>query len=111
MRRPLATWRGMNPFRASGLEYLRSVCGRDRQAAPVAELLGFALVVVDEGRAVFELDPTPRHSNPMGTVHGGVVAILCDSAAGAAVHSTLPAGVGYTSLDVSVRFVRPVTVA
>jgi uncharacterized protein (TIGR00369 family) len=55
--------------------------------------------------------PREFHYNPLGTVHGGILATLLDTAAGCAVHSTLSAGVGYTSLDLTVKFLRPVTVA
>ena len=58
----------------------------------------------------FTLTPQEFHYNPLGSVHGGVLSTLLDSAAGCAVHSTLPAGYGYTSLDLSIKFLRPVTV-
>src|SRR5262245_48178078 len=96
----------------SGLEFLQAIAGRGRpQAAPVAECLGFELVEAEHGRVVFELTPAEYHYNPIGSVHGGVLATLCDSAAGAAVHSTLRAGEGYASLEIKVSFLRPVTVA
>jgi uncharacterized protein (TIGR00369 family) len=96
--------------RQGGLEFLRSIAGRDvAQAAPVAECLGFQLVEVEEGRVVFELAPAEWHYNPLGTVHGGVIATLCDSAAGAAVHSTLPMGCMYTTLEIKVAFLRALT--
>lgn len=94
----------------AGLDFLRAIAGRDRpQAAPVAECLSFALVLVEPGRVVFELTPAEFHYNPIGSVHGGVLATLCDSAAGAAVHSRLPAGTGYTTLEVKVSFLKAVT--
>ena len=95
-----------------GLTFLRSICGADRaQAAPVAQCLDFQLVEVEHGRVVFALVPAGFHFNPIGTVHGGVLATLCDSAAGASVHSTLAAGEAYTSLEIKVSFLRAVTVA
>jgi len=97
--------------RQSGVDFLRSIMGRGiPQAAPVAECLGFELVDGDAGRVVFELLPAEFHYNPIGTVHGGVLATLCDSAAGAAVHSTLRVGEAYTTLEIKVNFIRPVTV-
>jgi uncharacterized protein (TIGR00369 family) len=72
--------------------------------------VGFRLVSVDAGTVVFALDPAEYHYNPIGSVHGGVYATLLDSAAGCAVHSMLPAGVGYTSLDLSVKFLGAVRV-
>jgi uncharacterized protein (TIGR00369 family) len=98
--------------RTSGLEFLRSIAGRDRpQAAPVAECMGFSLLEAGEGRAVFELVPDEFHYNPIGVVHGGVLATLLDSAAGASVHSTLAVGEAYTSLEIKVSFIRAVTEA
>ncbi|HEX8001277.1 MAG TPA: PaaI family thioesterase [Mycobacteriales bacterium] len=94
----------------AGLAMLRRVLDGDLPAPPIAQTLGFDLVEVAEGHAVFAGDPQPWHYNPIGSVHGGVVATLLDSAAGCAVHSRLPAGTAYTSLDISVRFLRPVTV-
>ncbi len=66
---------------------------------------------VEHGRVVFALVPgKERYHNPIGSVHGGVYATLLDSAAGCAVQSVLPQGMGYTSLDLNVKFLRPVTV-
>ncbi|CAN5568268.1 PaaI family thioesterase [soil metagenome] len=79
--------------------------------APIAATLRFDLDVVEEGRAVFSLEAAEHHYNPIGSVHGGVFATLLDSAAGCAVHSTLAAGVGYTSIDLNVKFVRAMTAA
>lgn len=94
----------------SGLAFLRSIAGRGIvQAAPIAQCLGFELVEVEQGRVVFESVPGEHMYNPLGGVHGGVIATLLDSAAGAAVHSTLPEGVGYTTLELKVSFMKPVT--
>jgi uncharacterized protein (TIGR00369 family) len=96
----------------SGIEFLRSILGRERvQAAPVAQCLDFQLVEADPGRVVFELTPATYHYNPIGTVHGGVICTLCDSAASAAVHSLLAVGTAYTTLEVKVSFLRPATSA
>jgi uncharacterized protein (TIGR00369 family) len=93
----------------TGLEFLRAIGAGELPAAPIAELLGFEPVEVEEGRVVFAAVPEERHYNPIGTVHGGLAATLLDSAMGCAVHSTLPAGVGYTTLELKVNFVRPIT--
>jgi uncharacterized protein (TIGR00369 family) len=93
----------------AGLEYLRAIQRGEYPPPPLAELLGFRLAEVERGRAVFELEPAEYHYNPIGTVHGGVAATLLDSVMGCAVHSTLAAGVGYTSVDLHVHFVRPLT--
>jgi uncharacterized protein (TIGR00369 family) len=68
-------------------------------------------MTVEEGRVTVDLQPQEFHYNPLGSVHGGILSTLLDTAAGCAVHTTLPPGVGYTSLDLSVKFLRPVTVA
>ncbi|MEV0690319.1 PaaI family thioesterase [Streptomyces sp. NPDC050388] len=77
---------------------------------PVAAALGMTLEEVEQGRVVFALVPGEEHYNPLGSVHGGVYATLLDSAAGCAVLSILPKGTRYTSLDLNVKFLRPVTV-
>lgn len=91
-----------------GLTFLRELAAGELPPAPVAATLGFSLLEVAEGRVEFGMDPAEFHYNPIGSVHGGVLATLLDSAAGCAVQSTLPAGSGYTSLDLSVKFLRAV---
>jgi uncharacterized protein (TIGR00369 family) len=83
----------------------------DLPPAPIAELVGFDLVELGEGRASFALDPAERHYNPLGTVHGGIAATLLDSAMGVAVHTTLDEGETYTTLELKVNFVRAITEA
>ena len=73
-------------------------------------LIDMAGMEVEEGSVTVYLDPQEFHYNPLGSVHGGVLSTLLDTAAACSVHSTLPAGVGYTSLDLSVKFLRTVTV-
>ena len=92
-----------------GLDFLQAIASGELPPAPVSETLGFTLREVESGRAVFEIVPAEFHYNPIGTVHGGVYATLLDSAAGCALHSLLPDGVGYTSLDLTVKFLRPIT--
>jgi uncharacterized protein (TIGR00369 family) len=94
----------------SGLELLRDMLAGKLPPPPIAATLGFTLDEVEHGRAVFSLEPGEEHYNPIGSVHGGVYATLLDSAAGCAVQTLLPAGMGYTSLDLSVKFLRRVTV-
>jgi uncharacterized protein (TIGR00369 family) len=93
----------------SGLEYMGAIASGEIPPPPIAVLLGFELVEVEEGRAVFAVTPEEFHYNPIGVVHGGLAATLLDSAMGCAVHSTLPAGTGYTTLEVKVNFARPIT--
>jgi uncharacterized protein (TIGR00369 family) len=92
-----------------GLTALRAMIAGELPPPPIATLLGFDLVEVEEGRVVFAVEPSDQHYNPIGMVHGGLAATLIDSATGCAVHTTLPAGTGYTTTDVQVRFVRPIT--
>lgn len=108
-------WNDPSPTAAAarteaGIDVLRRVLAGELPAPPIAQTLGFDLVEVGEGRAVFEGETALWQYNPIGVVHGGVITTLLDSAAGCAVHSRLPAGSGYTSLDISVRFLRPLTV-
>ncbi|MFJ9817465.1 PaaI family thioesterase [Streptomyces sp. NPDC101151] len=92
----------------SGLEVLQMcVEGRFPQA-PICGTLGFRLVGAEHGRAVFEGEPAEHLLNPMGTVHGGFLATLLDSALGSAVMSTLPVGRAYTTIQLGVHMVRPV---
>ena len=100
-----------DPLALDGFEQLCAIRDGLIPAAPIAETLGFAgMDVPERGTAIFELDPELRHYNPIGSVHGGVFATLLDSACGCAVHSTLAVGEGYTSLDLTVKFLKPVTV-
>ncbi|RMF10797.1 MAG: PaaI family thioesterase [Alphaproteobacteria bacterium] len=92
-----------------GLTLLRRVASGDLPAPTMAQTLDFKLVEVEHGRAVFSGTPSAHHLNPMGTVHGGYGATLLDSCMACAVHSTLPAGTGYTTLEFKVNLVRAMT--
>lgn len=92
----------------SGIEMLRKMMAGDLPAAPIAEPLGFRLVEVDRGRAVFEGTPGPHLLNPLGSVHGGYALTLIDSACGCALHAALDAGVGYTTVETKVNFTRAI---
>lgn len=94
----------------SGLDFLREMQAGRLPAPPISATLGMTLEEVEYGRVVFALEPGEEHYNPIGSVHGGVYATMLDSAAGCAVQSVLPQGTGYTSLDLNVKFLRPVTV-
>jgi uncharacterized protein (TIGR00369 family) len=93
-----------------GLDFLQSVVRGEVSGPPIAHLIGFHLSEVANGRVVFTCEPHESHYNPLGSVHGGVVATLLDSAMGCAVHSTLPAGRFYTTLEIKVNYIRPVGV-
>jgi uncharacterized protein (TIGR00369 family) len=97
--------------RRSGLELMRAMSAGELPAPPIMQLIDLASLRAEEGSVTVELDPQEFHYNPLGTVHGGVISTLLDTAAACSVHTTLPAGVGYTSLDLNVKFLRPVTIA
>jgi len=94
----------------SGSDFLAAIAAGEIPPPPLMQALGFDGVSFGDGTAAFQLTPREFHYNPIGTVHGGVFATLLDSACGCAVHTRLPLGVFYTSLDLSVKFLRPVTV-
>ncbi len=103
---PHATAAGM-PGR-TGLEFLQAIVSGELPPPPIAELFQMRLVSVGPGEAAFGCTPDESAYSPIGAVHGGLVCTLLDSALGCAVQSTLPAGVGYTSIEISVRYLRPV---
>jgi uncharacterized protein (TIGR00369 family) len=93
----------------AGIDFFRALLGGKLPVPPIAATLDFTLVAADPGRVVFEFTPAEFHYNPIGSVHGGVYAVMCDSACGCAVHSMLPKGAYYTSQDLSVKFLRAIT--
>ena len=93
----------------SGLALLQAIGAGTLARPPVMATLDIAPVEAEVGRVVFELEPAQWHLNPLGTIHGGVLATLLDTCAACALHSTLPAGTGYTTVDLSVKFLRPAT--
>jgi uncharacterized protein (TIGR00369 family) len=93
----------------SGLEFLRAIRDKKLPSPPIAVLLGFDLVEVDPGHAVFEVMPGERHYNPIGVVHGGLAMTLLDSCMGCAVQTHMPAGGGYTTLEAKTNLVRAIT--
>ena len=95
---------------SAGIEVMQALARGELPAPPIIATLGFVLDSVEPGRVQFSFEPAEYHYNPIGSVHGGVYATLLDSATGCAVHSMLPAGVGYTSLDLTVKFLRAITV-
>ncbi|HEX7218749.1 MAG TPA: PaaI family thioesterase [Burkholderiales bacterium] len=92
-----------------GIEFLRAIRDRRLPAAPIAALLGFDLIEVEPGHAVFEVNPGEQHYNPIGVVHGGLAMTLLDSAMGCAVQTHMPAGGGYTTLEAKTNLVRAIT--
>jgi uncharacterized protein (TIGR00369 family) len=94
--------------RLGGLEMLKEVRAGMLPRPPVMDTIGFDLLSVERGRVAFEMIPQRWHYSPLGLVHGGVLTTLADTAMGCAVHSRLPVGVGYATLEVKLNFVRPV---
>jgi uncharacterized protein (TIGR00369 family) len=93
----------------AGVDFLRAIMRGELPLPPICKVLGFEPVEMDVGRAVFEGTPRGDFYNPLGTVHGGYAATLLDSAMGCAVHSTLKPGIGYTTLEFKINFVRPLS--
>jgi uncharacterized protein (TIGR00369 family) len=95
----------------SGLEALQALRDGELPPPPIAPLVQMDLVAVEEGRVEFTCTVDESVYNPIGVVHGGLVCTLLDTVAGCAVHSTLPQGVGYTSIELKVTYLRAVTQA
>jgi uncharacterized protein (TIGR00369 family) len=93
----------------SGMDYMKAIVSGKLPPPPIAVTMRMRPIELGEGRAVFEGEPGEEHYNPIGVVHGGYAATLLDSALGCAVHTTLPAAVGYTSLGLEAKYVRPIT--
>ena len=91
-----------------GLGLLRAMIDGGGSPAAIGRTMGFRLIEIEPGRALFEGEPGPHLLNPLGQVHGGYALTLIDSACGCAVHSELGAGVGYTTVETKVNFTRPI---
>jgi uncharacterized protein (TIGR00369 family) len=92
----------------TGLDRMRAHLSGEVPPPPIAVLVGFKLVAVEEGGCTFELDADGRHANPMGTLHGGVLCDLTDAAMGFAWASTLVEGETFTTLELKINFFKPV---
>jgi uncharacterized protein (TIGR00369 family) len=90
----------------SGLEAMQKMVAGELSSPPIAHTLGFNLVEVEHGRAVFECEPAEYHYNPIGIVHAGLASTLLDSAMGCAFVTTLDVGVGWTTLELKANFTR-----
>ncbi|MFL6659631.1 MAG: PaaI family thioesterase [Massilia sp.] len=93
----------------SGMEFLEGISTGALPPAPIAELLGITPISVGPGTTVFQGMPGLAHYNPSGVVHGGYAAALLDTAVGCAIHTLLPAGKGYTTLELKVNYIRAMT--
>lgn len=92
-----------------GLTVLQGIVDGSLPPPPISDLMNFHLTEAEKGRAVFSGEPAEYHYNPAGAVHGGLAATLIDSATACAVYSMLPAGVFYTTIELHVNYVRPIT--
>jgi uncharacterized protein (TIGR00369 family) len=113
-RERLVQWNDPGPTvdavrKAAGIEAIRAIAGGDLPRPPISVLVNFTIAEVAEGRVVVEGYPGEEHYNPIGTVHGGFALTLFDTAMSCAIHTLLPAGVGYTTTDIQVRFIRGMT--
>jgi uncharacterized protein (TIGR00369 family) len=93
----------------TGMEFLTGIGSGALPPAPIAELLDITPISVQPGLVVFQGAPSLAHYNPSGVVHGGYAATLLDTAVGCAIHSLLPAGKGYTTLELKVNYIRAMT--
>src|SRR3954467_14088347 len=93
----------------TGLDFLRALRDGRLPQPPIAQLLGFRLTEAEPGHAVFEITPGEQHYNPIGVVHGGLAMTLLDSAMGCSVHTRMPAGGAYTTLEAKTNLVRAIT--
>lgn len=90
----------------AGIDYLRAMAEGRYPPPPIAAHFGFGITRIDAGDVEFTAEPDESAYNPIGVVHGGLVCTLLDSVIGCAVHSTLPAGTGWTSLEIKVNYLR-----
>jgi uncharacterized protein (TIGR00369 family) len=90
----------------SGIEYMRAIADGALPPPPIAQLLDFTILEADRGRVIFAMEPAEWMYNPIGMVHGGIAATILDSCMGCAVHTSLEPGVGYTTTDLHVRYIR-----
>ena len=107
------TWHEPGPSTAkgltmAGLDYLQAIAEGRLPQAPISGLMEFAIAEAHEGRVVFTCQPDESAYNPIGAIHGGLICTLLDSVTGCAVHSTLPAGKGYTSIEIKVNYLKAV---
>jgi uncharacterized protein (TIGR00369 family) len=111
----LITWRDPITTQAtvasmSGLAYWRAVTAGQLPPPPIGQLIQMSAVEAEDGRVAFTCTPDGSMYNPLGMVHGGIVCTLLDTATGCALHTTLPEGVGYTSIEIKVNYLKAVTV-
>ncbi|WP_221390540.1 PaaI family thioesterase [Dyadobacter sp. NIV53] len=94
----------------AGLDYFQAINDGKLPLPPLMHALDFYVESIEKGKAVFKFEPNEFHYNPIGTVHGGVISAILDSAMGCSLHSLLPAGTGYTTLELKVNFLKAITI-
>jgi uncharacterized protein (TIGR00369 family) len=107
------TWHEPGPSTArgltmAGLDYLQAMADGRLPQPPIGGLMEFGIVAAENGRVVFTCRPDESAYNPIGAIHGGLICTLLDSVTGCAVHSTLPAGKGYTTIEIKVNYLKAV---
>jgi len=93
----------------TGLQMFEAIGAGELPSVPIGATMDFWPIEFELGRMVFQGRPSPKYMNPMGTIHGGWIATLLDSCVGCAVHTTLPAGKGYTTAELKISYVRALT--
>jgi len=93
----------------SGLEFIQGLADGTLPLNTIAKTLRYDITEVESGRVVVTAEPSDIHLNPAGTVHGGLAATMLDSCMGLAIQSTLEKGIGSTTLEFKISFVRPIT--
>ncbi len=111
----IATWDDPRVFATAGRTlaghaFLAGVISGELPVSPAIRLLNLGFADLDAGRVVFTLEPAEYRYNPLSSVHDEVISTLCDTAMGIAFRSLLPAGMGYTTLELKVSFLRPITI-
>jgi len=97
-------------MKMAGIEYLRAMTEGSLPLPPLLHTLDFEVDSIENGSATFAFTPQEFHYNPIGSVHGGVITAILDSAMGCSLHSLLPAGTGYTTLELKVNFLKAVSI-
>jgi uncharacterized protein (TIGR00369 family) len=96
--------------RMTGLEFLRAAQRGEVPVAPISALVGYRFIEVEEGRVVVAFEPAEYHYNPLLIAHGGIAATLLDTAMACAMQTLMPVGIGFTTLEIKVNYLRPITI-
>ncbi len=96
--------------RMTGLEFLQAVMRGEVPAPPIGALVGYRFAEVEEGRVVVAFEPAEYHYNPLGIAHGGIAATLLDTAMACSMQTLMPVGIGFTTLEIKVNYLRPITI-